>query len=882
MSDIPEPRGDRAQLSDNDLWYRALFERSLDCVYVHDMDGVFLDANPAAIALLGYERELIPSLSLSSLLTEDQLPKALRTLAEIKETGTQKEVTEYRVQRKDGQLIDVETNGSLLVRDGTPMGVLGIARDITARKRAEERLRESEETARALLNASPDPAYLVDSEYRVLAANAPGIGMAGVQAGQLRGCSVVDILPPRLAQEIQRHFNEVIQAGQPTRFEHEELGRHLDISLHPASDAEGHVKRIAVHTSDITERRLAECALRESEERYKHFVQMSAEGIWRIDVVPPVDLTLPEREQARKILENARVKECNDESARLFGYRSADDMLGQPVAVLISGTEEDRLKRVLEFLQSGYRLVDVESAKRDCDGNTVWFLGSVIGTVQNDRLVTCWCTLRDITERKRIEERLRTGEEEYRQLFDLGSDALCIMENNTGRILEANTAAVNLYGYERDELLTMKNTDVSAEPEKTREATATGLTHVPLRWHVKRDGTRFPVEITARHFSWRGRPVHVAAIRDITERLRAQEERHHLEEQLQHAQKLEGVGRLAGGIAHDFNNLLTVINGYSDLVLKELHKDDPLCRPIGEIRNAGERAAILVDQLLTFSRKQLIEPKPIDLNSVLAEAERMLQRLAGEDIRFVTRFGASAGCVMADPGQIHQVLMNLTVNARDAMPNGGTLAIETANIDVDEQYAAAACPGMTPGAYILLTVTDTGAGMDAQTLPHIFEPFFTTKAKGVGTGLGLSTVYGIVRQGGGWIYVESEVGRGTTFRIYLPRIAVIATIPEPTVAARTPPRGSETVLVVEDQEQVRRLIVDALKSCGYRIVEAKDGDEALTEAGKYPDAIHLLLTDVVMPGMTGRELAARLRPLRPRMKVLYTSDMPRAPLSAGV
>jgi PAS domain S-box-containing protein len=358
--------------------------------------------------------------------------------------------------------------------------------------------------------------------------------------------------------------------------------------------------------------------------------------------------------------------------------------------------------------------------------------------------------------------------------------------------------------------------------------------------------------------------------RDITERLRAEEERTRLEEQLRQAQKLESVGRLAGGVAHDFNNLLTVINGYSDLLMARLSVGDPLRDSLNEIRKAGTKASALTQQLLAFSRKQVIQPRPLNLNQLITETRDMLQRMVGEDVELVAKLDPALGQVMADHGQFHQVLMNLVVNARDAMPGGGRLLIETANVELDQPYAATH-PETTPGAHVMLAVTDTGVGMDEATRHQIFEPFFTTKGEGKGTGLGLSTVYGIVRQCGGSIWVYSELGHGATFKIYLPRLKSPAGIQEHSVKAHLSLRGSETVLVVEDQDDVRSLTVEVLRSHGYRILEAPTGGDALLLVERNPGPIHLMLTDVVMPRMTGRELAERLRPQRPQMQVLYMS-----------
>jgi nitrogen-specific signal transduction histidine kinase len=343
-----------------------------------------------------------------------------------------------------------------------------------------------------------------------------------------------------------------------------------------------------------------------------------------------------------------------------------------------------------------------------------------------------------------------------------------------------------------------------------------------------------------------------------------------LEDQLRQAQKLESVGRLAGGVAHDFNNLLTVINGYSGFLLKRLAAGDPLRAYADEIGIAGERAAGLTRQLLAFSRKQVIEPRVIDLNAAIRESAPMLQRLIGEDIALETRLEGGLGQVMADPDQIHRVIMNLAVNARDAMAGGGTLDIETKNVEIGQAGSASMQPAATPGRYVLMTVTDNGHGMDETVRRQVFEPFFTTKEVGKGTGLGLSTVYGIVRQSGGWIDVSSEVGVGTSFEVYLPRVDACG-VPERSGIGVPIEGGVETILVVEDQQTVRAFVVAALRQCGYDVLEASDGNEAIAVAGRHPGRLHLLLTDVVMPGMNGKELSGRLKELRPDLKVLFIS-----------
>ncbi len=354
------------------------------------------------------------------------------------------------------------------------------------------------------------------------------------------------------------------------------------------------------------------------------------------------------------------------------------------------------------------------------------------------------------------------------------------------------------------------------------------------------------------------------------EQTRAVESLRQREAQLRQAQKMEAMGRLAGGIAHDFNNLLTVIRGYSELILNRLAPTDPIRNDMEEIKTAGNRAAGLTSQLLAFSRNQVREPRVLDLNTLVANVEKMLRRLIGENVHLVTVLEPVPGPIKADQGQLEQVLMNLAVNARDAMPQGGTLVIETATVELDGSDVGRFAD-VLPGPYVMLAVSDTGCGMDENTQAHMFEPFFTTKEPGKGTGLGLSIVYGIVKQSGGHMAVSSEPGQGTMFKVYFPRVDRQVKEVPPYSTTRPSPRGSETVLVVEDEEQVRALECGILQASGYRVLAAGDGREALRMCHEYPGPIHLLMTDIVMPHMSGQDLAHQVAPLRPAMKVLYVS-----------
>ena len=438
------------------------------------------------------------------------------------------------------------------------------------------------------------------------------------------------------------------------------------------------------------------------------------------------------------------------------------------------------------------------------------------------------------------------------------------------RITYINPAGLALFGAERPEQLLGTPVMERVHPDyhdvvRSRlAALERGDAVPPLEEKLLRlDGSTVEVEVVAAPFRHQGEPAVQVVARDVTERKR-------LEDQLRQAQKMEAIGQLAGGVAHDFNNLLTAILGYSQLARTRLQPDDPTRLDIEEIEKAGERAATLTRQLLAFSRKQVLQPKVLDINLILGDTEKMLRRLIGSDVELVTSLGADLKRTKADPGEIEQVILNLAVNARDAMPHGGKLIFETANVVLDDVYTRTRFD-VQPGPYVQLAVSDTGCGMDVRTVARVFEPFFTTKEPGKGTGLGLSTVHGIVKQSGGHVEVYTEVGRGTTFKVYLPAVEdqadTVATIIWPAAFCR----GSETVLLVEDEVSVRCVVSQVLRDNGYTVMEAADGPAALDRYGGTEVPFDLLVTDVVMPKMSGADLVAQLRKLRPELSVLYIS-----------
>jgi two-component system cell cycle sensor histidine kinase/response regulator CckA len=481
----------------------------------------------------------------------------------------------------------------------------------------------------------------------------------------------------------------------------------------------------------------------------------------------------------------------------------------------------------------------------------------------------------DITDRKHTEQAMRDSEERYRLLFESNPQPMWVYDRETLAFLAVNEAAIFHYGYSREEFLSMTIKEIRSEEEipalLDNLSTESSGVEIAGNWkHLRKDGSTIDVDIVSHPLFFDGRAAKLVLATDITERKLAERALRDTEAQLRQSQKLEGIGQLAGGIAHDFNNLLTVINGFTALALKGLPPDDPTRENLEEVKKAGDRATSLTRQLLAFSRKQVLQPEVLNLDSVVTEMEKMLRRVIGENIDLRAVLEPKLGSVKADPGQIEQIVLNLVVNARDSMPAGGKVTIETDNVYLDEEYAKDHV-GAQPGHYVMLAVSDTGTGMDAETQARIFEPFFTTKELGKGTGLGLSTIYGIVKQSGGNIWVYSEVGQGTTFKIYLPRIDEEAQPYKRAVTAGDELRGAETILLVEDEESVRNLARQILATRGYQVLEAADGAAAVQLCENHQGAIDLLLTDVIMPAMSGRELAGKLQPQRPAMRVLFMS-----------
>ncbi len=612
--------------------------------------------------------------------------------------------------------------------------------------------------------------------------------------------------------------------------------------------AEQRAREIALHSENL---KRSEEALRLSEEKFAKAFRSSPDAI------------------SISTLAEGLYIDVNESLLRMLGYER-DEVIGHTALDLNIWLQPAKRTALIKGLQEHGRVRNLETEFRMKTGEVR--VGLMSAEVIDLNSKPCMlAVVRDITDRKEAQKRLAERTTYLNALIE-NSPVAVVVHDAEGRVQMCNPAFERLFLYDQAEIIGAKLDELirtderpSQAEEVTRRVLAGETVHVTTR-RRRKDGTPVDVELYGVPLMVQGVPVAAYGLyQDITARVA-------LEGQLRQAQKMEAVGRLAGGVAHDFNNLLMIIKGNAELLRDRLEAPDSRRRNVEQIQHAADRATSLTQQLLAYSRKQVIEPKVLDLNTIVADMAKMLPRLMGEDVELVIAPGLSLAPVKADRVQIEQVLLNLAVNARDAMPRGGKLIIETANVELGEEYARQHA-GLRPGPYVMLAVSDNGCGMDAETQSHIFEPFFTTKEKDKGTGLGLATVFGVVKQSDGHISVYSHPGQGTTFKVYLPRVDEAIEQPQPGMEQAVPAslRGSETVLLVEDEDAVRELVRESLEENGYLVLQASDGAEALDVAQKHAGPIHLMVTDVIMPGMSGRELAHRLAARRPKMKILYVS-----------
>jgi PAS domain S-box-containing protein len=753
---------------------------------------------------------------------------------------------EYRARRPDGEVRFVHSHGDVtLEKPGRPRRMFGTIQDITERRQAEDRLRASEARFRTFVDHATDAFSLHDRQGTILDVNSQACETLGYARDELIGMTpfayAIDLDQARHEQITAR-----LDAGEMIAFDTRHRRKDgtlfpVDVRIRPFWE-DG--RRFAVSlVRDISEQKRAQEALI----LFRSLIDNANDGI---EVVDP---------------ETARYLDVNEEACRAHGY-SRDEYLALTVPEIDPVIGARPWRETWEELQRfGIRVFDSQHRRKD---GSVFPVEVNVSYIRLDRDYVL-AVVRDITERKRAQRALVESHSLLNAVVEGTADAVFIKDLQ-GRYLMINSAGARALGKKVEEVIGKSDWDLfspdtaKAIVERDRQVMATGESHIFEETATVAGGSRMFSSTKSAKRDEHGQVTGLIGIaRDVTDLKR-------LEEQFRQAQKMEAVGRLAGGVAHDFNNLLTVINGCSELVFNRLRADDPSRELLSQIQKSGERAANLTRQLLAFSRKQVLQPQVVSLNSLVRELLKFLKRLIGEDIEIALVPGAALGLTKIDPGQFEQAVINLAVNARDAMPQGGRLTIETRNVDLDGAYAEHH-PEVKPGRYVLVSVSDSGHGMDDATKVHIFEPFFTTKGPGKGTGLGLSIVYGFVKQSEGHIEVYSEMGHGTTFKVYLPRASETAPSRKSSPTLVKLPKGTETVLLVEDEDGVRALGKAVLQSGGYKVLEARNGQEAIRVAQEHAGPIHILVTDMVMPRMSGRQLVDLLAPMRPKMGILFVS-----------
>ncbi len=606
-----------------------------------------------------------------------------------------------------------------------------------------------------------------------------------------------------------------------------------------------------------------------SQDRYRALVERTAEGIWRIELPEPVPTSLPPDAQIDRFYAYGELAECNDVMARMYGFGRAADLIGARLADLLPRSDPRNLEFLREFIGSGYHLTDAESHEVGKDGSDRFFLNNMVGIVSDGYLVRAWGSQRDITSMKRAEEAVVASEARFRGVFESGLIGIAFW--NRAVVTNANDALLAMLGYDRTDLqqglLLRERLWTKTNEEDDRRAAdellRTGSCTPYEKEFLRKDGSKVPVLVGAALLS--SDPDDLAFfILDLTERRRA-------EERIRQAERMEVVGQLAGGMAHEANNQMSVVLGATEFILRRADVPPQVRQDAEYIRAAAERTASITRQLLAFSRRQILQPQAVDLNEVVKKLEPILRRTLTESQKLVLQLGPGVPAVRADPIQLDQVLLNLTINARDAMPQGGVLTIGTRATNLTAEYGLRRPEvALSPGFFSVLTITDTGHGMDRETLKHLFEPFFTTKGVGKGSGLGLAMVYGIVKQSGGYIWPYSEPSLGTTFKIYLPSVADTLPAPtDPAVEQLVSSKGA-TVLVVEDDPLVRTIAKRSLTDAGFEVLDAGDGNEALRTLAQHRQ-IDLVITDLAMPELGGRELAQRLSQSRPDLPIIFMS-----------
>jgi two-component system cell cycle sensor histidine kinase/response regulator CckA len=834
------------------MQYRALLQAAPDAMIIVDQRGEIVLVNVQAQVLFGYRPDELIGKPADILVSEhfrsrhnDQHSRFL-TASPERPTAAGLELFGLR---KDGSEFPAEIRLSPL---DTRQGILvcSAIRDISDRQKTEEDLRRL-----ASIVAYSDDAITGKTLDGVITSwNAGAERIYGYSAKEAIGKPASMLVPkdrpdetPEMLECLKR--GETVDHFETICIRKDGKDIQIELTVSPIRDALERIVGSSTIGRDISARKKAE----------KHLVQMEARYRGLLEAAPDAMVV---------VNQNGEIILLNVQAEKQFGYRR-DELLGQKVKNIIPEGFAERL--IADGLRSpadarGQHMgTGIELIGRRKDGSD-FPIEIMLSPLDGLDGILVTAAIRDITERKRHEDDLSR----LAAVVQSSHDAI-ISLSIEGIILTWNRGAERTFGYTADEAVTRSILFLSPSEQQSEAAMILKRVHQSGSIdnfeiiQVKKDGTRIHVALTLSPITGvDGRVVGASAVaRDVTESMQ-------LAEMFRQSQKMEAVGQLAGGVAHDFNNLLGVILGYTGLILDHLSQDDLNRKRVEEIQKAGKRAALLTRQLLAFSRKQVLQPIVLDLNTVVASTEELLQRLIGEHIELLVVLNPALWRVKADSGQMEQIIMNLIVNARDAMPTGGKITIETSNVEIDGEYAAKH-PGTKSGAHVMLSVTDTGCGMDMKTKARIFEPFFTTKDFGKGTGLGLSTVYGIVKQSGGSVWVYSEPGIGTSFKIYLPGAGLILEVASPNDQVENVKSGSQTILIVEDEAALLEVTHQSLKEVGYAILAAHGPAEAIRMSENHPGPIHLMVTDVIMPKMSGAQLAAHLSSQRPEMKVLYVS-----------
>jgi len=847
-------------LEESEQRFRTIFESASDGILVVDVETKrFLLGNRMICSMLEYSNDEIKNLTVMDIHPEEDLPRVLDQFEKLAR-GEITLAADIPVKRRDGGVFYADINSSWLTLDGKKY-MAGIFRDVTGRKKAEEALKESEDHYRTIISAVTDYIFTVRVENGRPASTLHSPACIAVTGYTSEEFAADPYLWLNMVVETDRemvieHANRVLSGSDPGPIQHRITRKDGVIRwvkntpvLH--RNESGTLIAYDGLIRDITDRKHAEDTMLNTLSLLNATLQSTADGILVVDSAGKIEAFNRKFVQMWRIPESI-INSRDDDKAIMFVLDQLKDPEGFLSKVRELYSQPDAESYDVLVFKDG-RVFERYSQPQKIGGN-------VVGRV--------W-SFRDVTDQKRAEDSLRESEQKYRSLFEESKDVVYI-STRAGKFLDINNAGVELFGYSsKEELLQIDiPRDLYVNPGDRILFQNLLLKQGYVKDYEvvfrKKEGEHVTVLLTATAVpdetgeitAYRG------IMKDITERKR-------LEEQLLQAQKMEAIGQLAGGIAHDFNNILTAIIGFGNLLKMETEKDDPLRSYITQILDSAARAANLTQALLAFSRKQIISPKPVNLNEIIKGIDSLLSRLIGEDVELSTMLTDKDLIIMADSGQIDQVLMNLATNSRDAMPDGGRLIIRTELTEFDSEFVKAHGFGQ-PGHYALIAVEDTGHGMDEETRERIFEPFFTTKDVGKGTGLGLAMAYGIIKQHNGYITVYSELNEGTIFKIYLPLIKSKVTDTALT-GVPTPMGGKETILVAEDNDQVRELIRKVLSGYGYEVLEAVDGEDAIRIFKRNRDSIQLLILDVVMPKKNGKEVYKQIKRERPDMEAIFTS-----------